>query len=103
MLVVVLGVAYLIFFNPKAVKYMLQFFVLNLVISTVYLLGVGLLLFLVVPQNQYSISFATVYISLDYFLHTTVDASIWGNYLKIVLVFWLIPFLAKLTLAPFSV
>ena len=87
MLIVLISVLYLIFFNPKLVRVVLQFFVLNVVVSTFYLFGVGLLLFLVLPLESFSLTFSTILISFDFLAQTSFDLFTYTLYLKIVVTF----------------
>jgi NADH-quinone oxidoreductase subunit N len=102
-IVIVMSVLYLIFISPKTVRVMLQFFVLNLVISTFYLFGVCLLLFLLFPLQQYSLIFSSFYISFDVIIATFADLGPIVVYCKFIVLFWIMTFLFKITIAPFSV
>jgi hypothetical protein len=86
-IVIVMSVLYLIFISPKTVRVMLQFFVLNLVISTFYLFGVCLLLFLLFPLQQYSLIFSSFYISFDVIIATFADLGPIVVYCKFIVLF----------------
>ena len=43
--VTILGCIYIIFFSPRSIKALIQFFTLNLIISSFFLIGIALLLF----------------------------------------------------------
>jgi|GEM_PF-4409785 len=60
LLVVVSNALYFVFTGPRLVKPLVQFFILNLMVSTVYLLGVALLLFVVPEQGAHTLSYATM-------------------------------------------
>lgn len=59
LLIVVSNTLYFVFTGPKLVKPVVQFFILNLMISTFYLLGVALVLFIVPNQGAFTLSYAT--------------------------------------------
>lgn len=59
LLIVVSNTLYFVFTGPKLVKPVVQFFILNLMISTFYLLGVALVLFMVPDQGAYTLSYAS--------------------------------------------
>lgn len=59
LLIVVSNTLYFVFTGPKLVKPVVQFFILNLMISTFYLLGVALVLFIVPSQGAFTLSYAT--------------------------------------------
>jgi len=59
LLIIVSNTLYFVFTGPKLVKPIVQFFILNLMISTFYLLGVSLLVFIVPNQGAYTLSYAT--------------------------------------------
>jgi len=59
LLIVVSNTLYFVFTGPKLVKPVVQFFILNLMISTFYLLGVALILFIVPDQGAYTLSYAS--------------------------------------------
>jgi len=59
-LIVVSNTLYFTFIGPKLIKPIIQFFILNLMISTFYLLGVALLVFMVPEQGAYTASYANI-------------------------------------------
>jgi len=59
LLIVVSNTLYFVFTGPKLVKPVVQFFILNLMISTFYLLGVALVMFGVPEQGVYTLSYST--------------------------------------------
>jgi len=59
LLIVVSNTLYFTFIGPKLVKPIIQFFILNLMISTFYILGVALVVFIVPEQGAYTASYAT--------------------------------------------
>jgi len=59
LLIVVSNTLYFVFTGPKLVKPVVQFFILNLMISTFYLLGIALVLFMVPDQGAYTLSYAS--------------------------------------------
>lgn len=102
LLLVLSFVVYLLFFSPKTVKALLQFFIFNLFISIFYLFGVGLLLFLVVPQNAYSLTFINLLMTFDLLVNTEIFLVPFMLFLKIIIGLWMVAFCFKLTLAPLS-
>jgi len=60
LLIVVSNTLYFTFIGPKLVKPIIQFFILNLMISTFYILGVALLVFMVPEQGAYTASYASI-------------------------------------------
>lgn len=72
LLLVLIMVVYLIFYSPKTVLSVLQFFVYNVFISIFYLTGVGLLLFLVVPQRAAGLSFINLVMTVDFAAHSAL-------------------------------
>jgi len=61
LLVVTTAALYFAENGPRLIKPVIQFFILNLIISTFYLLGVGLLLFLVPASEEYTLSYSTFF------------------------------------------
>lgn len=105
LLIVVSNTLYFVFTGPKLVKPVVQFFILNLMISTFYLLGVALLLFKVPEQEAYTLSYASFWSAFEYFAVSTSTEHIGALivYFKLALGLILVPILFKLTLAPFSI
>lgn len=87
LLLVLSFVVYLLFFSPQTVKALLQFFILNLFISIFYLFGVGLLLFLIVPQQAYSLTFINLLMTFDLLVNTEVFLVPFLLFLKIIIGF----------------
>lgn len=103
LLIVVSNTLYFVFTGLKLVKPVVQFFILNLMISTFYLLGVALVLFMVPDQGAYTLSYASFWNSFEVLSITMLDLSVVLVYFKLALGLILIPLLFKLTLAPFSI
>ena len=59
LLIVVSNTLYFVFTGPKLVKPVVQFFILNLMISTFYLLGIALVLFMTPEQGAFTLSYAS--------------------------------------------
>lgn len=103
LLIVVSNTLYFVFTGPKLVKPVVQFFILNLMISTFYLLGVALVLFMVPEQGAYTLSYASFWNAFESLAITMLDLSVVIIYFKLALGLILVPILFKLTLAPFSI
>lgn len=103
LLIVVSNTLYFVFTGPKLVKPVVQFFILNLMISTFYLLGVALVLFMVPEQGAYTLSYASFWNAFETLAVTMLDLSAVIMYFKLALGLILVPILFKLTLAPFSI
>lgn len=103
LLVVVIAAIFFIFFGAKLLKPVIQFFVLNLVVSTFYILGLGLFFFFIPVSSSTNLSYITFFISFwVYSLWALVEPTILIAAFKLVIWFFLMPFLFKLTLAPFA-
>lgn len=102
-LIVLISILLVIFFNPKIIRVILQFFVLNLIISTFYLLGVGLMLFQAYPIGGFTLSFTALFMSFDACSVVLQESPGLFLFYKLVVLVGLITFFSKLTLAPFSV
>lgn len=63
LLIVVLSCLYFIILGLNGVRFILQFFVINLLVSTIFLLGINFLLFLVPTQSGLTIAYSTVWIN----------------------------------------
>ena len=87
LLLVLSFVVYLLFFSPKTVKALLQFFIFNLFISIFYLFGAGLLLFLVVPQQAYSLTFINILMTFDLLVNTEIFLTPFMLFLKMIIGF----------------
>jgi len=61
LLVVVAAALYFAENGPRLIKPIIQFFILNLIISTFYLLGVGILLFIIPIYDEYALTYTTFY------------------------------------------
>jgi len=61
LLVVIAAALYFAESGPKLIKPVIQFFILNLIISTFYLLGVGLFLFLSPYSNDFTLTYSAIY------------------------------------------
>jgi NADH:ubiquinone oxidoreductase subunit 2 (subunit N) len=103
LLIVVSNTLYFVFTGPKLVKPVVQFFILNLMISTFYLLGVAIMVFMVPDQGAYTLSYATFWNAFEYWSTMTTDLALVILYFKLALGLILIPLVFKLTLAPFSI
>lgn len=100
LIIVVSVVVYIIFFNPGLVKTILQFFILNLIMSIFYLFGVSLLLLMGDFYEAWTLS----YISLVMFIDLVSDFFwLFLPLCKLIVLMWSITFFFKITLAPFSV
>lgn len=105
-LIIVVTVAlYFVAIGPKLVKAAIKFFILNLLITTLYLLGVAFLVYNMPALEYYGLSyFAIVSQFLAYsdfnYPEWNVDAFF---VFKIVMLFIFLPLCFKLTLAPFSI
>lgn len=103
LLIVVSNTLYFVFTGPKLVKPVVQFFILNLMISTFYLLGIALMLFMVPDLGAYTLSYASIWNSFEAYTAMMLDLSLVIMYFKLALGLVLVPILFKLTLAPFSI
>lgn len=63
LLIVVILSIYFIFFGAKLLKPVIHFFVFNLVISTFFLLGLGVLFFLIPVSSSENISYLMILIN----------------------------------------
>lgn len=98
---------YFVAIGPKLVKAIIKFFVLNLFITTLYLLGTALLIYLIMYSQFFTLSYFSTFN-----LHYIYWQVVWGYWnffepywdaLKIVIFLILVPIFFKLTLAPFSI
>ena len=104
LLIVVSNTLYFVFTGPKLVKPIVQFFILNLMISTFYLLGVALVLFMANEQGAYTLSYASFWEGFAVLYHDEwLDLELITIYFKLAVGLILVPILFKLTLAPFSI
>lgn len=108
LLVVVSNTLYFVFTGPKLIKPLIQFFILNLLMSTFYLLGVALLLYVVPDVGAYTLSYGNIWNAFqslyqDTVLGVALEMSAFLMYFKLTISFMLITFVFKLTLAPFSI
>jgi NADH:ubiquinone oxidoreductase subunit 2 (subunit N) len=103
LLIVVSNTLYFVFTGPKLVKPVIQFFILNLMISTFYLLGIALVLFIVPEQGAYTLSYASFWNAFEAYTAMMLDLSLVIIYFKLAIGLVLVPILFKLTLAPFSI
>ncbi len=103
LLIVVSSTIYFVFIGPKLIKPLVQFFVLNLMISTFYLLGVVLILYFVIEQDAYTLSYTALWNTMEVFIWTWLDLSAIIMYFKLAIGFMLLPLAFKLTIAPFSI
>lgn len=102
LLVVILSI-YFVFFGAKLLKPVIHFFVFNLIISTFFLLGLGLLFFLIPVSSGENLSYFMVLINFwTFFLSGFVDPLLLLFIFKFSFACFILPFLFKLTLAPFS-
>lgn len=105
LLVIVASTLYFIFIGPKLIKPILHFFILNLIISTFYLFGVALLIFILPNLGIYSMTYTaciSFVLAINDYIFTNFTPIIL-NYFKATIVLILIPLFFKLTLAPFSI
>jgi len=100
---------YFITVGPVLVRSLLQFFIINLLISSIFLFGIVLLIFLMPEMGKYILSY---YNFVYYFQESYLLFGDPGGqydlhnvlvYFKIIFAFILIPLLFKLTLAPLSI
>lgn len=70
--------------------------------SIFYIFGVGLLLFFLWPQDIYSLSYANLYMTVDLEFWNPERSYFFFSGLKTICGFWLVTFVFKITLAPFS-
>jgi len=102
LLVIVMSI-YFIFFGAKLIMPVIQFFIFNLVVSTFYLLGIALLLFFTPISGFENLSYFAFLINFwTFFLGGFVELNLLLVFFKLILVFFVIPFFFKLSLAPFS-
>ena len=105
LLVVIAAALYFAESGPKLIKPVIQFFILNLIISTFYLLGVGLFLFLSPYSNDYTLTYSAIYTWLNHVgqIWDVFESINMMLFVKLFCAFILLPILFKLTLAPFSI
>jgi NADH-quinone oxidoreductase subunit N len=105
-LIIVVTVAlYFVAIGPKLVRAAIKFFILNLFITTLYLLGVAFLLYNMPILEYYSLSYLSILSQFLYYKELYI-ASYLREYfavIKIVMAFIFVPLCFKLTLAPFSI
>lgn len=90
--------------RTKSLKALLQFLVLNLSVSTFYLLGVAVLLWLAPYTGDYTLNYeAVLAIFSDVALSDNYDKTVVLLSVKLALALIIVPIVFKLTLAPFSV
>jgi len=90
--------------RTKSLKALLQFLVLNLSVSTFYLLGVAILLWLAPHSVDFTLNYEAVSaIFADIAADNDYDKTIVMLCVKLVMTLIIVPIVFKLTLAPFSV
>ncbi len=102
-LLVIIISLYSILLGPQIIRFIIQFFILNVVISLFYLFGLALLLYISGYNQQYSFAyslFIDVYIQLIFY---GVHINIIVVCLKCLISLLFLPFIFKLTFAPFSI
>jgi NADH-quinone oxidoreductase subunit N len=105
LLVVIAAALYFAESGPKLIKPVIQFFILNLIISTFYLIGVGLFLFLSPYSNDFTLTYSAIYTWLNHVgqIWDVFESLNMMLFVKLFCAFILLPLLFKLTLAPFSI
>lgn len=105
-LVIVVTVAlYFVAIGPKLVKAAIKFFILNLLITTLYLLGVAFLLYNMPVLEYYQLSYFSIVSQYLFFkeFHTS-ELNVQAFFVfRVVIAFIFLPLCFKLTLAPFSI
>jgi len=102
-LLVILMAIYFIFVGTKLLKPVTQFFILNVVISVFFLLGFCLLLYSLVYFNTFNASYLILVNTYINYTILGVSATTLLIFFKFISALFLLPFIFKLTFAPFSI
>lgn len=101
--IVILIALYFIFIGPKLVRSSIQFFVLNILISIFFILGSVFYIFTINDISYYNLTYSNLFMTYLNYIMTGFNYNILIIIFKIIISLLLIPFIFKLTLAPFSV
>jgi NADH-quinone oxidoreductase subunit N len=103
--IVVTVALYFVAIGPRLVRAAIKFFILNLFITTLYLLGVALLLYNMPVLDYYTLSYLALL--SQWFTYDSMYLGLYSEefliVFKVVMVFIFLPLCFKLTLAPFSI
>jgi NADH-quinone oxidoreductase subunit N len=102
LLVIIISI-YSILLGTQTIKFIIQFFILNIIISIFYLFALALLLYITGYNKQFSFAYSI-------FIEIYIQQLFYNPYISIIVLFFkvllsimILPFIFKLTLAPFSI